>query len=274
MSSPPSPTRRAVSAWRGLLVAQYALMTAYRAELLLWALSQSMSFILMGAWYEATRRGTFSIQPVEIVRYFGAVYFIRQLTAVWVIWELEQDVQTGRFAGFLLQPVDPAWRYVAAHLSERLARLPFSVVLLAFFVAVYPPAFFVPALSNVAWCALFCGFAFAMRFLLQFTLGLFAFWTERISPVENVFFLSYMFLSGAVAPLDVFPPFARAVLMWTPFPYFIWVPARVLVPATDAGASVDLLQAVCVCVAWTAGLVVLNRFVWRRARTKHAGQGA
>ena len=58
---------------RGILIAQYAHMLEFRAELLLWALSNSLSFILMGVWHEATSRGTFALQPLEVVRYFLAV---------------------------------------------------------------------------------------------------------------------------------------------------------------------------------------------------------
>jgi ABC-2 type transport system permease protein len=253
-----------------LLSVSYAYMVEYRAELLLWALANSLSFILMGVWYEATKRGAFTVQPLDVIRYFLAVFVVRQLTVVWVIWEVEQDMQKGRFAHFLLAPLDPVWRYVAAHLAERVARLPFSAALVVLFFLLYPPAFFVPEPSQAALAALFCLMAFALRFILQYTFALLSFWTERATNVESLLFIVYMFLSGAVAPLDVFPPALKDVVMLTPFPYLIWVPALLVV----GGANIDVPRAALVCGAWFVGLLVINRLVWARGLKRHAAQGA
>ena len=258
---------------RGLLVVQYAQMLEFRAELVLWALSNSLSFILMGVWHEATSRGTFTIQPLEVVRYFLAVFIIRQLTVVWVMWEFEQDVLQGRLSHFLLSPVDPVWRYIAAHLAERLARLPFSVGLVVLFFVIYPQAFFVPDPVNALLALAFAVIAFILRFAMQYTLALLAFWTERASSAESLMFIVYMFLSGAVAPLDVFPPGVKDVVMWTPFPYLIWVPARLLVP-TSTGEEIDVVRAALVCAVWFVGLVILNRWLWKRGLRKHSAMGA
>ena len=255
---------------RSLLAVYYAMMVEYRAELLLWALSNSLAFILMGAWYQATSRGTFAVQPIDVVRYFLAVFVVRQLTVVWVIWEVEQDMQRGRLAHFLLTPIDPLWRYLALHVSERLARLPFSFGLVVLFFVLYPPAFFVPDPVHALQAVAFCFVAFALRFLIQYTFALLSFWTERASSVESLVFIVYMFLSGAVAPLDVFPPAVKDVVMLTPFPYMVWVPARLIV----GGAAVDLEQACVVCGAWMVALVVINRIVWARGLKRFTAQGA
>jgi ABC-2 type transport system permease protein len=255
---------------RTLLSVYYAYMVEYRAELLLWALANSLSFILMGVWYEATSRGSFAVQPLEVVRYFLAVFVVRQLTVVWVIWEVEQDMQKGRLSHFLLTPLDPAWRYVASHLAERLARLPFSAALVVLFFVLYPPAFFVPDPVEALLAVAFCLVAFALRFLLQYTFALLSFWTERATNVESLVFIVYMFLSGAVAPLDVFPPAVKDVVMLTPFPYLIWVPARLVI----GGGDIDVLRAALVCGAWMAALFIVNRLVWARGLRHHSAQGA
>lgn len=258
---------------RGLLVVQYAQMLEFRAELVLWALSNSLSFILMGVWHEATTRGSFAIQPLEVVRYFLAVFIIRQLTVVWVMWEFEQDVLQGRLSHFLLSPIDPVWRYIAAHLAERLARLPFSAGLVVVFFVIYPDAWFVPALNNALLALLFALVAFILRFILQYTLALLAFWTERASSAETLMFIVYMFLSGAVAPLDVFPPLVRDIVMWTPFPYLIWVPARLLVPSSN-GEAIDVARAALVCAVWFVALLIVNRLLWKRGLQKYSAMGA
>jgi ABC-2 type transport system permease protein len=170
---------------------------------------------------------------------------------------------------YLLTPVDPVWRYVSAHVAERLARLPFSAVIVVGFFIFYAPARFSPDLWNVSLAFVFCIFAFVLRFLLQYTLGLSVFWTERATAVEMLMFVVYMFLSGAVAPLDMFPAAARELVMWTPFPYLIWVPARLIV----GGGAVDVPRALLVCVSWMLLLWVVNRVVWRAALKRNGAMG-
>lgn len=262
----PAALRRA----RGLFSVYYAYMTEYRAELVLWALANSLSFILMGAWYQAAAGGGLGISSLDVVRYFLAVFVVRQLTVVWVIWEFDQDIQKGRLSQYLLQPIDPLWRYVAAHLSERVARLPFSAIIVALFFLIFPPARFVPGLEDGLLAVAFALLAFALRFAIQYTLALLSFWTERASSLESLMFILYMVVSGAIAPLDVFPPAVREAALWTPFPYMIWLPARLLV----GGVELDLVRAALVCGGWLVVLTLINRVVWRRGLRRHSSMGA
>ncbi|MDY7015257.1 MAG: multidrug ABC transporter permease, partial [Cyanobacteriota bacterium] len=123
----------------------YAFMVEYRAELFFWVLSNSLPIILMGVWIEAARGGRFSLDSLTFARYFLAVFVVRQFTIVWVIWDFERDVLEGRLSFRLLQPLDPAWHYVAEHLSERLARLPFVVALTGLFFLLYPETLSFPS---------------------------------------------------------------------------------------------------------------------------------
>ena len=256
---------------RGLFRANYAYMTEYRAELILWALSNSLSFILMGVWFQATERATFALSSIEVVRYFLAVFIVRQLTIVYVIWALEEEVVQGKLAPILLQPIDPVWRHLMSHVAERVARMPFTVLLIGLFFVIYPAAWFVPSPSTLALFLLFCAGAFCLRFALQYTVAMGCFWTERASSIEMVMFLFYMFFGGAIAPLDFFPAEFRAVILYTPFPYMIWFPCKVLMGmATHA----ELLQATLVMSGWFTVAVVANRLLWRAGLRRFSAMGA
>ncbi|HEY9669095.1 MAG TPA: multidrug ABC transporter permease, partial [Coleofasciculaceae cyanobacterium] len=101
----------------------YAHMMEYRAELFLWALSGTLPLILMGVWTKASQSGQFGLAPADFARYFLTVFLVRQFNVVWVVWEFEKEVVQGKLSPRLLQPIDPVWHHVAAHLSERVARL-------------------------------------------------------------------------------------------------------------------------------------------------------
>lgn len=252
-----------------LLSVYYAYMVEYRAELLLWVLSGSLPLILMGVWMQAAQGGQFGLSPVEFARYFLAAFVVRQFTVVWVIWEFEREIVEGRLSFRLLQPIDPVWHHFMSHFAERFARLPFAFLLIALFFLLYPQSFWLPSLGTLLLFLFVIGFAFALRFLIQYTLSMFAFWTERASALEQFWLLFYLFLSGLIAPLEVFPPVMREIALWTPFPYLIHFPASILV-----GLPIDLVKGLFVMAGWCALFYGVNRWLWRRGLKQYSGMGA
>jgi ABC-2 type transport system permease protein len=254
---------------RELTVVYYAYMVEYRAELVLWVLSGSLPFILMGVWMQAAQTGQFGLSPVQFARYFLAAFLARQFTIVWVIWEFEREILEGRLSFRLLQPLDPIWHYLASHQSERLARLPFAFVLIGVFFLLYPASFWIPNLGTLALFLFVITLAFLLRFLMQYTLAMFAFWTERASALEQFWFLFYLFLSGLIAPLEVFPPAVREFALWTPFPYLVGFPASILV-----GLPVDLGRGLLVMIGWSAVFFGMYRWLWHKGLRCYSGMGA
>ena len=250
-----------------LLSVYYAYMIEYRAELMFWVLSGSFPLILLGLWQEAARSGQFELTPDQIVRYFLAVFVVRQLTVVWVIWDFEREVLEGKLSPLLLQPLDPGWRHFLSHLAERLARLPFIVALVGLCLWLYPEARQAPA--HLLWSLGAICLAFCLRFLMQYTSAMVAFWVERATAIEQFSFLLYTFFSGMVAPLALFPETVRAAVFWTPFPYLIYVPASLIV-----GLPVNIGQSLVTTLLWCVFFWGLNRWLWRRGLKRYSGMGA
>jgi len=252
-----------------LLSVYYAYMVEYRAELLLWVLSGSLPLILMGVWVEAAQEGQFGLEPLDFIRYFLAVFLVRQFTVVWVIWDFEREVVEGRLSFRLLQPLDPGWHYFASHFAERFARMPFAALLVGLFFLLYPQALWVPDLTSVGLAILAIFLAFALRFMMQYTFSMLAFWMERASAIEQFWLLFYLFLSGLIAPLELFPPTVRAIVQWTPFPYLIHFPASLLV-----GLPTDPLRGFGMTLFWILIFFILNRWLWRLGVKQYSGMGA
>ncbi len=244
-------------------------MLEYRAELILWALSGSLPFILMGVWSEAAQQVNFGLSAIEFARYFLAVYLVRQLTVVWVIWDFEREIVDGKLSFRLLQPLDPVWHHIASHIAERFARLPFILGLVVLFFLLYPGAFWLPSFRQLLLFTIASICAFALQFLIQYTLAMFAFWTEKASSIQEVWFLVHLFLSGAIAPLEIFPAAMRSIVMWTPFPYIINFPASIL-----TGLKVDVIQSFGVMLIWVIIFSIVNRWLWLKGLHQYSGMGA
>lgn len=252
-----------------LVQTSYAYMVEYRAELILWALAGSLPFILMGVWTQAAGQTNFGLSPTQFARYFLAIYLVRQFTVVWVIWEFEREILDGKLSFRLLQPLDPVWHHITSHIGERFARLPFIALLVGFFFLLYPSAFWIPSLGTLTLFFFVTACALCLQFLIQYTLAMFAFWTEKASSIQDVWFLVYLFLSGAIAPLEVFPPAIRTIALCTPFPYILNFPASIL-----TGLPVNVGQGLIVMGAWGLGFLVINRWLWRLGLKQYSGMGA
>ena len=257
---------------RTLGVVLYAYMTEYRAELLLWALAQSLPFILMGVWMTAATHAPLSRSPVQFARYFLAVFLVRQLSVVWVVWEFETDIVKGHLAPRLLLPLDPVWRYFMAHIAERFARAPFGIALVGLFFALYPSAWFLPPATALLAFGAAALSAFLLRFAIQYTFAMLAFWTERASAVQGLWSLIYLFMSGVVAPLDLFPEAVREILLLTPFPYLVYWPAHLLIDG-PAGLVTEARPAL-VVLAYFLLFIVVNRLLWRAGLRRFSAMGA
>jgi ABC-2 type transport system permease protein len=264
------PLRRIVRIAGTLISVYYAYMLEYRAELLLWVLSGSLPLILMGVWVEAARGGEFGLSPVDFIRYFLAVFLVRQFTVVWVIWEFEREVVEGKLSFRLLQPLDPGWHHLASHFAERFARLPFAIVLVVLFFWLYPQAIWVPRVMDLLWCLVTVLLAFALRFVSQYAFSMLAFWIERAYAIEQFWFLFYLFLSGLVAPLEVFPPLVRQMVLFTPFPYMINFPASILI----GQPTVPIAQGIAITLGWILAFWGLNRWLWSKGLKHYSGMGA
>jgi len=253
-----------------LTTAYYAYMLEYRAELLLWALSNSLPLIMLGLWSHSAQGGGFPLTGTEFERYFLAVFITRQFNVVWVIWEFEKEVISGQLSHRLLQPIDPAWHHFFSHIAERIARLPFVIGLTVLFLLMYPQAMWLPHWRHILLLLVVVPLAFILRFLMQYTSAMLAFWTERASALEQLLFLIYLFLSGAVAPLEVIPLPIRTFLVWTPFPYLVYFPAMLLV-GNLPGQEIE--RGIGVLLVWSGVFWLINRYLWQQGLKRYSAMG-
>ena len=252
-----------------LLIAYYAHMLEYRAEIFLWALSGSLPIILMGVWIQASQNSDFGLNSADFARYFFSVFLVRQFTSIWVIWEFEREVVEGKLSFLLLQPLDPVWHHVARHLAEKMTRIPLVILFGSLFFLLYPNAIWLPSWQDILLSIGAVVMAFVLRFMIQYTFAMLAFWTERASAIQQFWYLFYLFFSGMIAPLEVFPTNMRAILEWTPFPYLIHLPAALLI-----GLPTNFIRSIFIILGWSIFFFIVNRLLWKKGLKHYSGMGA
>lgn len=256
------------------LTTYYALMLEYRAEIFLWVLTGLMPFIMMGIWTKAAAQGHFPMTATEFIRYFTGVFVVRQFTIVWVIWEFELAVVEGRLSNMLLKPINPIWGFITMHLSEQATRLPFWLAIVVGIFCCYPEALWVPHLTDIVLGLMAIVLAFTLRFCMQYTFAMCAFWIERASALEQLSYLPYLFLSGYLAPLNLFPPAVRQLAEWTPFPYVLYFPAQLLIGNSQQLGNPAIAKGFLVMLGWIFLFGILSRVLWQRGLRRYSAMGA
>ena len=259
-------------AWRvarALLGSQYALMLEYRAEIALWALSGVLPLIMLGVWSGSGAAAAAGLSAQQLSHYFLAAFVVRQFTVVWLIQVFEDDALQGRLSPFLLQPLSPLWRYLAAHFSEQASRIPFVAVMLLAVGLAAPGLLWLPSAGALLLGILAIMAAFLLRFLLQVLVTTLCFWSERAAALDRLLMIPYLFLSGLVAPLDTFPPAVRRLALATPFPWMVDFPARLL-----AGEPVNVALGFGAIAALCLLLLPIGHWLWRAGLRRYSAMGA
>jgi len=255
-------------AW-ALIAVYFAYMLEYRGEIFFWMLSGITPFFFMSAWTMAAGQGLTDYSASDFARYFFAVFIARQLGIVWVHWNMSEDVRSGKLSFRLLQPLDPAWLYLADHIGERGVRLPLLVLVGLVFALLYPQALVWPGLESLALGLLATALAFGVNFSASYVVGLLSLWLEDATEIYNLWYVAILFFSGMLAPLSLYPPAVEQILLWTPFPHLVFLPA-----ALWSGLDVNATRGLLSLLIWNLFFFTLGRLLWRLGRRHYSAMGA
>ncbi len=278
MSAPartPSATFRLLREYyRSQLAIDISLNIAYRGAAAIWVLSSIMQpLVSLVVWRTVAgsdgSAGGFTAD--QYTAYFIMVLLVSNMTFIWHMWEFEWRIRTGAFSPLLLRPIHPIHNDVSENLSFKLIGLmgiiPAAVLLGVIFNADFGGT---SALDVVAFIPALL-LAMVLRFVVEWTLALAAFWLTKVSAINNLFDVMFLFLGGQFAPLDVMPEWIRTLALLSPFPWSIAFPVEVALGRRDGS---EILVGYAAQLGWIAIAGTVLALVWRRATSKYSAVGA
>jgi ABC-2 type transport system permease protein len=251
-----------------------AMMFQYRASLVIWMIGQVLEpLVYLIVWTIVSQTSGGSVGGYttgDFAAYFIVLMLVNQFTYTWIMYEFEYRVRQGTLSFALLKPVHPIHSDVADNVSSKLITLPIMILIAAGLAVVFHAsisftlwaiALFIPALL----------LAFIVRFLIEWTLALAAFWTTRVGAINQTYFLLMLFLSGQIAPLTLLPSPVQVVAGILPFRWMIGFPVELLLGRLTL---VEALTGLGAQVAWLLAGFVLLRIVWRAGVRVYSAVGA
>ena len=252
-----------------LLKVQYSNMLEYRIEIALWAISGIIPFFMLNIWTNNNLNESINLSNVMLSRYFLSAFFVRQFSVVWVVFTFEEDALLGKISPYLIQPLNPFFRYIFQHLAEQITRLPFALIIAFIFFIANPESIWKPSVFIFLLSCISTFFSFLIQFLIQSIISCVCFWTEKASSIERLLFIPTLFLSGLLAPVISFPEYIKSWIYITPFPYLIDFPANLL-----SGNRTNIIAGFLMQIFWISVLFPFFRYTWSMGTKKYTAMGS
>jgi len=263
-----------VTSWRtirALLALNYGISLQYRAQGVLWMINGTVPLIMMLIWLQLAKGGSIGgYDATTFVQYFLFMFLARQSTPTWVIYLMDRGVKNGELTPYLLQPLHPVWHYASQHWGELMARLPIILPILAVGLTI-ADAWSWSLLAHLPAFLLGLAMAWVINFIVHMTVGLIAFWSDNALGYDTVIYQLYIMLGGVVIPVELFPETMQRVLAWTPFPYVLDFPVRVMISRIE---GVDILAGFAIQLFWIAAIGALFNWGWRKSLRQYSAAGA
>jgi ABC-2 type transport system permease protein len=246
----------------------------YRAALVIWLIGHVLEpLIYLVVWTTVTRSTDGSVggfTAADFAAYFIVLMVVNHITYTWIMYEYEYRVRQGTLSPELLRPVHPIHSDIADNITSKLITLPGMLAIAALMSFIFRPAIHAVPWALAAFIPVVL-LAFIVRFLTEWTLALAAFWTTRVSALNQMYFMAMLFFSGQIAPLELLPHPVRVIAFVLPFRWTVGFPTELLLGRLTPA---QVLTGMGMQVAWLTVGLVLMRFVWRAGLKVYSAVGA
>ncbi len=204
------------------------------------------------------------------------------LAAYYIVWTLvrvfnlayapmawEWRIREGRLNEFLSRPIHPFHRDFSWMAGAKFVYAIAWIPIAAFLTVIFDPVFDWAVVNVLGFVVAIWG-GYAVRFLLQYWLGMINFWTTRGSAIFGVFVAGEMVLSGRLVPLELMPQWVENIAAWLPFKWTFQFPIDVLIGRLTPA---EVASGVGMQVLWSAILGGLFVITWRQAIKRYSAVG-
>jgi ABC-2 type transport system permease protein len=260
--------------YRVQLKTELAVQLQYRASLLIWLIGMVVEpVVYLVVWStvaEAQGGSVGGTSAAQFAAYFIIGMLVNHATFTWVMWNYEYFIREGILAAALLRPIHPIHLDIAANIAYKLLTLVVLLPVAALLTLAFRPAFAFEWWSTLLFIPVLI-LAAALRFFVEWTLALGAFWMTRVSALNQMYFILFLFFSGRLAPLDLFPSFIQALSFFLPFRWILYFPIELLAGNQTPQQALIGIGAL---VGWLTFHLLILRFVWQRGVREFSAVGA
>ena len=261
-----------LKAYPALLKAYWARAIEYRGQIIIWILSSVLPLIMMMVWITiSAQTGPIAgYDSIGFISYYLMVTFVRRLTGVWIIWDMDRDIRQGELSPQLLKPINPMHHLFASVVASK----PLQVIIVGppiVIASLLLGAQYDLSLQSVLFALIAAWGGLLIEFLMQAVIGTAAFWITQAVAIAEAWFWLRMFFSGGIIPIAVFPAAIAQPLMVLPFRYTLSFPIEIILGRLTLA---EIALGFIVQYAWVIVLLVVFQAIWKRGLKLYGAVGA
>jgi ABC-2 type transport system permease protein len=208
----------------------------------------------------------------QLIWYFGGISLIWQCIYNSADSNVSRKILSGDLAVDLLKPASLFKLELAYALSNRIIGvcLEFMPCLFIYGLFFYPR--FMTMNSLLKFMAVI-GMAFVLYLLINYLIGLAAFFIKSNYSLQNIKFILINLTAGGFLPLDFFPEWFRKIAALLPFQYLFYWPIQVFLNREASRGQGAFLRILGFQLGWILVLYLCSKALWKQAIKKFCAVG-
>lgn len=245
----------------------------YRLNFLLWRFRVVLNLILVYFLWNAVytqKKVILGYTQPEMLTYVLLISFLSNVVFSSKIQEISGDILNGNIINQLLKPVPIIKVLLTKEAADKFINIALSVVEMALIIFLLKPAISLQTDSfviGISLLSLLIGICIA--FFISFSVSMVAFWTAEVWAPRFIYFILVFMLAGNYFPLDIMPKPIYELLLLTPFPYFIFIPAKIAIHGFD-GNTVRIFV---YSIVWLILSYILTVRLWQKGMRDYSFYG-
>ncbi len=241
-----------------------AIYFVYRLSFVLWRVRSLLGFFVIYFLWSAiySNRGVvFGYTQEKMITYIFLVGLIDSVAISSRTADLAGDIVNGNIINHLLKPISVFSIIGMREFVDKLVNGSFALIEIVLFILILHPRFFFQTnISVYPFIALAVLLGTLIAFFMSLSLSLIAFWTSEIWAPRFIYFILISMLAGTAFPLDILPSKIYNLLLLTPFPYFVYLPAKIYLQ----GVTVETIPSFIMAGVWCVILFFVAKITWNR----------
>lgn len=247
---------------------------AYRGAFFIFMVNTVVTpLISLLVWLAVSEQGvSLPLDRSRLVTYFLLLSVASMLTGTWFATYVAEHIRLGGLSAWLLRPAPYIFHDVGNNIGEKVVKLPLLLPLVGLALLLFRDDVRLPA-EPLRWLlfALSLPMAAAIAFLIEFLIGLLAFWVQDVGGLIRIKVFADALLSGRLVPLAFFPAAFSGLLAAQPFRFTLSFPLELL---TGQATGLAAAKGFAAQAAYCLGLWAAYRLLWRIGLRSYTGVGA
>ncbi|MBN2676915.1 MAG: ABC-2 family transporter protein [Anaerolineaceae bacterium] len=201
-----------------------------------------------------------------IIYFIFALFFSHLYSFIRMSRDIREEIYGGDIVLYMVRPL--------SHLAMCLTKAIMTIVLNTLFalpilvIVGFVITGYFPSISQMLMLLITFFLGFVMTFMIYYIIGLTSFFTDEIIGTLRLFMILSEFFGGVYLPLNYFPPFFQKILYYSPFQFWVYLPASMISGNIAIESAFPLLV---IGIGWILLLAVLIRVIWHFGSSRYSG---